>query len=752
MISALRETPFEGTPAPYPASCRVNADWSTIISPMRTQFIERAEFENRPAECLPCEKLYFPFEGEKVEYSGFWMQPTQLDFAAEVGLTAPESGEYSFLLAAFGGVKVYVNGALCHTMFSYLRNQEQKMTLRIPLREGRNTLYIQCNDLAERDTMVGFRLRYDGDAPLTCDLPAEIDSQELQRVRSVLSGAYLDRFNYFTPDITVHLSQPVTEEMTLDAALQFADAHIPSDFRRKTVVLHPGDDSFSMGDLVDRSVGLVKILLTARVGGCSVSQALQLEYYDPHSMDEMRSADIETRRRNALRFLATHGTPDFQNALAILETGADEERARTIIDQELDRINRRFDCSDFRMPAVFYALKSAHVPEDIKQRLRECILNFRYWFDEPGTDVMWFFSENHALCFHTCELLAGEFFPQRIFSNSGMTGDEHRRKAKRLLTAWFDNFMRWGFSEWNSAVYIPIDVIGMIALYDMTIDPEIRRAAKLALDKTFDILARNSFRGVVAASYGRIYFKNLIGRRTSESSALNFILSGEGWLNQHCFAPVLLALSRYQPDEALLSLYDAPPQGILNESVQGEAQAHLYSYKTPDYILATVLDYRPGQPGLQEHVIQLMIRNCDTQIWINHPGEAVFFGEGRPSYFAGNGTLPRVTQHENRAQLVFDLLDQEVSYTHAYCPLAQFDTWALDGNVLYARKDSVWVALYAENGLTITEGGPLNHVELRSPGRHNVWRVFVQTLTADTPMQTFVSMVKDAINHPEIWT
>ena len=35
-------------------------------------------------------------------------------------------------------------------------------------------------------------------------------------------------------------------------------------------------------------------------------------------------------------------------------------------------------------------------------------------------------------------------------------------------------------------------------------------------DKTFDILARNSFRGVVAASYGRIYFKNLIGRRTSE--------------------------------------------------------------------------------------------------------------------------------------------------------------------------------------------------------------------------------------------
>ena len=39
------------------------------------------------------------------------------------------------------------------------------------------------------------------------------------------------------------------------------------------------------------------------------------------------------------------------------------------------------------------------------------VLDYRYWVDEPGNDVMWFWSENHALCFHVSQLLAGAFGP-----------------------------------------------------------------------------------------------------------------------------------------------------------------------------------------------------------------------------------------------------------------------------------------------------------------------------------------------------
>ena len=116
------------------------------------------------------------------------------------------------------------------------------------------------------------------------------------------------------------------------------------------------------------------------------------------------------------------------------------------------------------------------------------------------------------------------------------------------------------------------------------------------------------------------------------------------------------------------------------------------------------------------------------RIWINHPGEAVYFGEGRPGYFAGNGTLPNVLQYRNRAVIIYDLLDQEVGYTHAYCPLAQFDEWVQCGEWLFMRKQDICVCLYAQNGIAITKEGPLKYFEVISKGQHNVWRVAVEKM------------------------
>lgn len=211
----------------------------------------------------------------------------------------------------------------------------------------------------------------------------------------------------------------------------------------------------------------------------------------------------------------------------------------------------------------------------------------------------------------------------------------HKRKAERLLKVWFRNFLSYGFNEWNSPVYIPIDMTGFFALYDLASDEEIRKLAKKALDKAFSIFGINSFKGIVAASYGRIYFKNLIGRRTSESTALNFIANGEGYLGQHTLATLMFALSSYEPPAEVMESYHVPAEGRITESAEGEEKVHLYSYRTPDYVMGSVLDYHPGEPGSQEHVLQVMIKDCDTQIWINHPGEAVYFGEGRPGYLQG---------------------------------------------------------------------------------------------------------------------
>jgi hypothetical protein len=43
----------------------------------------------------------------------------------------------------------------------------------------------------------------------------------------------------------------------------------------------------------------------------------------------------------------------------------------------------------------------------LRARVDATILGYRYWLDEPGNDVRWYFSESHALLFHAAAYLAG---------------------------------------------------------------------------------------------------------------------------------------------------------------------------------------------------------------------------------------------------------------------------------------------------------------------------------------------------------
>ncbi|WKL01327.1 hypothetical protein Q0F98_32530 [Paenibacillus amylolyticus] len=116
--------------------------------------------------------------------------------------------------------------------------------------------------------------------------------------------------------------------------------------------------------------------------------------------------------------------------------------------------------------------------ESFWDRVKASILGYRYWIDEPGDDVMWFFSENHALLFHTNELLAGQLFGDELFSNSGESGEVHRQKAEQRLALWFERFLDEGLAEWNSSAYIPIDAVGLLHIYEFAHNEQLRQQAK----------------------------------------------------------------------------------------------------------------------------------------------------------------------------------------------------------------------------------------------------------------------------------
>ena len=123
-----------------------------------------------------------------------------------------------------------------------------------------------------------------------------------------------------------------------------------------------------------------------------------------------------------------------------------------MIQKALDRIDARLDCADFVIPALIRMLHAHGGTERLSSgmaaRIKESLVNFKYWLDEPGDVQACYFTENHQILYHSAEYLAGQLLPDEIFPNNGMTGREHRAHGEAFLRRWLGWRIRFGFSEW----------------------------------------------------------------------------------------------------------------------------------------------------------------------------------------------------------------------------------------------------------------------------------------------------------------
>jgi len=87
----------------------------------------------------------------------------------------------------------------------------------------------------------------------------------------------------------------------------------------------------------------------------------------------------------------------------------------------------------------------------------------------------------------------------------------------------------------------------------------------------------------------------------------------------------------------------------------------------------------------------------------------------------------------------------EVQYTHALCDLSTLDEYRLEGNWFFLRRGDVYGAIYADNGLRITEKGPLKDKELISPGINNTWLVKVCNKKEAGEFGPFTNALRDAV-------
>lgn len=227
--------------------------------------------------------------------------------------------------------------------------------------------------------------------------------------------------------------------------------------------------------------------------------------------DQPFAPDFESRKaaylQHCLRNPAPINTKGAYYELARLEAGGTPHGG--VIRATLDYIDQRQDCADFSMHAILRMLLQfgdhPALSVELLDRARRTVLDFKYWPDEPGIDSLCTWTENHQILFASAAFLAGQLYPNQLFSNSGQSGTKKMALNRPRILRWLDLRFRTGFSEWLSNVYYDEDLTALLSLVDFAVDDEIRQRATMVLDLMLLDMAFNSLKGVFGSTHGRSY-------------------------------------------------------------------------------------------------------------------------------------------------------------------------------------------------------------------------------------------------------
>jgi hypothetical protein len=210
--------------------------------------------------------------------------------------------------------------------------------------------------------------------------------------------------------------------------------------------------------------------------------------------------------------------------------------------------------------------------------------------------------------------------------------------------------------------------------------------------------------------------------------------------------PQLADLASWKGDRALEWRFRQGPDGL----------AALYHHKTRDHAMGSVAGYRAGEWGYQETVLHLRLGDRpESQIWISHPGERIVSGFGRPCYWGGCGTLPRVRQYRDLAVVDFELKPEQVDFTHAWLPEVEFDEVRHDAHRIVARGGAGLALLIGSVPFERIVDGPAGGCEIRLPGMRSRWIVRLSDARSEGSIEAFArrfaGLVASDAGDGEIW-
>jgi hypothetical protein len=378
-------------------------------------------------------------------------------------------------------------------------------------------------------------------------------------------------------------------------------------------------------------------------------------------------------------------------------------------------------------------------PGELIQPIQDCLVHFDYGqLGKNGASPAP--SEARAFLFMVTELLCGQRFPEAVFAADGKVGAIHRTNGEALALAWMRQRAQNGFEEWNSASSWPGIIAGLAQLTTLAENETVVELSAVLLDKLLFLLAVQSFKGSFGTTHASIGPDMLKSSQLNGISGITWLLWGAGVLNHHIMGTVSLACSEYEYPSFFRDIAgDSTREYQHHESfLRGEDVVSLVTYKTPDFVLSSIQDFKPGCAGSSEHTWQATF-GSEARVFVNHPACSSEAPAYQPGFWSGNATLPRLAQWKDVLISIHRLPEGDwMGFTHAYFPVPAFDEYKISDGWAFMRKGEGYLALTAERGLEFIQKGLNAYRELRSYGLHNTWVCQLGRATQDGSFEEFI--------------
>ncbi len=686
-------------------------------------------------------------------------------FTTRVAPDAAGPKRWRLVLRITSRALVAVNGEVVCDLSGHpgeARNGVYEAHFEAPLRAGENVINVAVFRLG-RMAQVGFRLEC-LDAGLAGRVPLQegVSLDERSRVEREVAGLRLDT-DVFGRDrpVAVRLEQAPAGDVLLrlfseggellrevtptivEQITQGAGRRLPETGIVRCQACMDASGSVALCEGLTIPDGHYQIECVWLRGGQPLTSVL----FDVHNVTPaprlLGDAHYEQRRRLVLEHYADNpeSRPIWQE-VARYALGRYDAVDEASVAETCAFIAARKDCADFSIQAILRLM----VWERTKQRLspainalmKDTILGFKYWVDEPGDTVMYMGSENHRLLFHVAEWMAGQLFPTEEFTNSRMRGLYHATKGRTYIAEWFRQRGRFGFDEWHSNSYYPVSIAPIVNVYDFAIgeDSKLREMAGCILDYMMFNLAQDSLDGVFGTTHGRSYGIYVKYPDLEGTSATCWLAWGTGSLAKTTsgMCPVSMATSTYRAPAILTRMALDNTSVMESHERQGyhrgasAEHANLAVYRTPDYMISAVQDLRKGEYESSTHVAQVTLHNRVVLFW-SCPQT---MGEGsglRPDYWSGHTTLPRVIQHQNVMSITFRL-SEFAWMSHCFFEMARYDEVRLNPAAsrgepawAFARVGSGYVGIWSQHGYAVGTLGQYAGRELQCTAEENTWLV-----------------------------